>query len=75
MHTDGTNTTYFHRERPQVYVDPVTQGPAALITAVSLANANQPLPWQTDCPSHPGQVQVGCDQSMSHVQRIKGRED
>lgn len=27
MHTDGTNTTFFHRERPQVYIDPGTRAP------------------------------------------------
>jgi hypothetical protein len=57
-HTDGTNTTFWHRERPQVYVDPKTGAPTALFNAVSLANANQPFPWQKDCPPHPSHIQV-----------------
>jgi hypothetical protein len=71
MHTDGSNTTFFHRERPQVYIDPDTQAPTALVNAVSLANANQPFPWQKNCPPHPAHIQVGCDQSMAYVQRIR----
>ena len=49
-HTDGSNTTFFHRERPQVFIDPDTMAPAALFNAVSLANANQPFAW------HPGRL-------------------
>jgi hypothetical protein len=74
-HTDGTNTTFFHRERPQVFIDPETSTPAALFNAVSLANLNQPFPWQAHCPPHPSHVQVGCDQSMAFVQRIRGAAD
>ena len=59
MHTDGTNTTFYHRERPQVYIDPTTGAPAALFNGVSLANANQPFPWQQQCPPHPSHIQVG----------------
>jgi len=70
-HTDGTNTTFFHRERPQVYIDPATKAPVALINAVSLANQNQPFPWQKSCPPHPSHIQAGCDQSMAFVQRIR----
>jgi len=70
-HTDGTNTTFFHRERPYVYIDPQTGAPAALINAVSLANQNQPFPWQKQCPPHPSHIQVGCDNSMAYVQRIR----
>eukprot|EP01045_Picozoa_sp_COSAG04_P017529 COSAG04_NODE_1556_length_6361_cov_2.767167_3_plen_224_part_00 len=71
FHTDGSNTTFFHRERPQVYIDPATGAPAALINAVSLANENQPFPWQKGCPPSPSHIQVGCDQSMAFVQRIR----
>ena len=58
LHTDGTNTTFFHRERPQVYIDPATGSPAALFNGVSLANQNQPFPWQKHCPPHPSHIQV-----------------
>ena len=71
FHTDGTNTTFFHRERPQVYINPTTGSPAALFNGVSLANLNQPFPWQKNCPPHPSHIQVGCDQSMAYVQLIR----
>jgi hypothetical protein len=74
-HTDGTNTTFFHRERPQVFIDPETGNPAALINAVSLANQNQPFLWQKGCPPHPSHIQVGCDQCMAFVQRIRSKSD
>ena len=71
VHTDGSNTTFYHRERPQVFIDPKSGNPAGLINAVSLANQNQPFPWQEHCPPHPSHIQVGCDQSMAFVQRIR----
>ena len=74
QHTDGTNTTFVHRERPQLFIDPDTRAPTALFNGVSLANANQPFPWQRSCPRYPSHIEVGCDQSMAFVQRIRGRE-
>jgi hypothetical protein len=72
-HTDGSNTTFFHRERPQLFIDPDTGDPAALFNAVSLANQNQPFAWQKarGCGSHPSHIRTGCDQSMAFVQRIR----
>ena len=49
-----------------------TAGPIDnIVNAVSIANKNQPFPWQKDCPPHPSHIQPGCDNSMAFIQRIR----
>jgi hypothetical protein len=64
----GTNTTYYMRQRPKLMLN-AHGGPTHLLTGLPLQSVNRPSPWQQWCAGT-GMVTPSCDLTETHIQQI-----